>query len=154
MQGRWWFGTRGHTKEGVLNSTATTFFRRLDEDTSLADIISILASASEFATSAAELAKSNDPKSKKEAKADLNRREEILKARAAELGLAGKEGLEVMGGTFESAGARKAGVLIWGHLLRVEWDELGSREGALCSKRGRLCATGADFIASLIGRAL
>lgn len=35
-----------------------------------------------------------------------------------------------MGGSFESAGARKVGMLIWSHLLRVEWDEPTSREGA------------------------
>lgn len=128
-QGKWWFGTRGHTKDNVLNSTATTFFRRLDDTSSYCEIISILSSASEFATTAADLAKSTDPKDKKEAKADLLRREERLKERARGLGLEGKDGLEIMGGTFESAGSRKVGMLLWSHLLRVDWEEPATREG-------------------------
>lgn len=49
--------------------------------------------------------------------------------RARQLGLEGKNGLEVMGGTFESAGSRKVGMLLWSHLIRVDWEEPATKEG-------------------------
>ncbi|CDZ98614.1 Molecular chaperone (DnaJ superfamily) [Phaffia rhodozyma] len=134
LVGKWWFGTRQYTKDGTTNSTAATFFRRLDEMTSVSDLISILASASEFTSPASEASK-KVAKDKKTIKAELGALEEAVRKRATELGLEGQNvdweetGLgEVMGGRFDSLGNKRAGVLIWGHLLRIQWDSPSVRE--------------------------
>ncbi|GAA5823402.1 hypothetical protein JCM11251_000623 [Rhodosporidiobolus azoricus] len=48
--GRWWYGTRKLTKDGVLNSTASKYFHALKEETTFPQLLDILASSDEFAT--------------------------------------------------------------------------------------------------------
>lgn len=43
LVGRWWFGSRRHTKDGVKARTAEIFFKGLSEDDSITDIICTLA---------------------------------------------------------------------------------------------------------------
>jgi translocation protein SEC63 len=50
LVGRWWYGTRKLTKDGVLNTTASKYFHSLKEETSFAQLLDILASSDEFAT--------------------------------------------------------------------------------------------------------
>ncbi|GAA5910707.1 hypothetical protein JCM5296_006819 [Sporobolomyces johnsonii] len=50
LVGRWWYGTRKLTKDGVLNSTAAKYFHALKEETSFPQLLDILASSDEFAT--------------------------------------------------------------------------------------------------------
>ncbi|GAA5944433.1 protein-transporting protein SEC63, partial [Sporobolomyces koalae] len=50
LVGRWWYGTRKLTKDGVLNSTASKYFHALKEETTFAQLLDILASSDEFAT--------------------------------------------------------------------------------------------------------
>lgn len=50
LVGRWWASSRQRTKSGILNKTAETFFRGLKEDTAFPELLSILASAQEFAS--------------------------------------------------------------------------------------------------------
>ncbi|GAA6063020.1 hypothetical protein JCM10212_001799 [Sporobolomyces blumeae] len=48
--GRWWYGTRRLTKDGVLNSTASKYFHALKEETTFAQLVDVLASSDEFAS--------------------------------------------------------------------------------------------------------
>lgn len=41
-QGRWWFGSRGLTKDGVHGSTASLFFKAVTDDASIDDLVSLL----------------------------------------------------------------------------------------------------------------
>ncbi|GAA5860434.1 hypothetical protein JCM8547_000303 [Rhodosporidiobolus lusitaniae] len=49
LVGRWWYGTRKLTKDGVLNSTASKYFHALKEETTFFQLLNILASSDEFA---------------------------------------------------------------------------------------------------------
>ncbi|BGP47243.1 secretory subunit [Rhodotorula kratochvilovae] len=49
LVGRWWYGTRKLTKDGVLNSTAAKYFHALKEETTFPQLLDILASSDEFA---------------------------------------------------------------------------------------------------------
>ncbi|GAA6014793.1 hypothetical protein JCM10207_002182 [Rhodosporidiobolus poonsookiae] len=50
LVGRWWYGARKVTKDGVLNSTAAKFFKALKEETTYPQLLDVLASSDEFAT--------------------------------------------------------------------------------------------------------
>ncbi|GAA6041993.1 hypothetical protein JCM8097_009135 [Rhodosporidiobolus ruineniae] len=52
LVGRWWYGARKLTKDGVLNSTAAKYFHALKEETTFPELLTILSSSDEF---------SNDP---------------------------------------------------------------------------------------------
>lgn len=43
LVGRWWFGSRSNTKDGVKSRTAETFFKGLTEDDSLMDVTTLYA---------------------------------------------------------------------------------------------------------------
>jgi translocation protein SEC63 len=46
--GRWWYGTRSLTKEGIEAETATRYFRAVKENGNEGDVINMLASSHEF----------------------------------------------------------------------------------------------------------
>ncbi|GAA5953329.1 hypothetical protein JCM3765_005006 [Sporobolomyces pararoseus] len=46
--GKWWYGTRKLTKDGVLNSTATKFFKNLKEDFTFPKLLDVLSDSDEF----------------------------------------------------------------------------------------------------------
>lgn len=46
--GRWWYGTRNLTKEGIETETASRYFRAVKEDGDENDVVDILASSREF----------------------------------------------------------------------------------------------------------
>lgn len=118
LQGKWWFGKRDYTKDGALNSTAAVFFHRLEESSTVPEILTLLSSATELGqvdkTDAAGSA----------TKADVGVLEEIVKAKAAELGVEG-----VMDGRYDCVQSRRSAVIIWSHLLRVEFDDEALKEG-------------------------
>ena len=128
MQGKWWFGTRQYTKDGALNTSAALFFHRLEETSSVPDIITLLASSSELGRADKLDGKDGKgvaaTKSKKEVKAEAGGIEGLVKAKAAELGVEG-----VMSGRFESVQSRRSAALIWSHLLRVEFEDVALKEG-------------------------
>lgn len=112
IQGRWWFGSRQRTKDGVNAKSAAAFFKTLKEESAMADVVGSLGKAYEYEnpspiTSAAE-------------------REE-LKALEKEIALlADKKWMDVKklietddgkGPAFETRW--KALVLIYAHLLRL-----------------------------------
>lgn len=46
--GRWWFGSRNKTKDGVLTKTAAAFFKNIREDTSIEDIFKCVGTVSSW----------------------------------------------------------------------------------------------------------
>ena len=46
--GRWWYGSRNLTKEGIETETAARYFKAVKEDTSENDIVDMLAASHEF----------------------------------------------------------------------------------------------------------
>ena len=45
---RWWYGSRSRTKDGVMNTTALMYFRRLKKDTQGREILGLLADSAEL----------------------------------------------------------------------------------------------------------
>ncbi|KAL9938775.1 hypothetical protein V8E36_002494 [Tilletia maclaganii] len=45
---RWWYGSRSRTKDGLINGTAQSFFKNLEEDTPVGRLIAMIAIAEEF----------------------------------------------------------------------------------------------------------
>ena len=124
LQGKWWFGTRQYTKDGALNASAATFFHRLEETSTVPEIVAILACSTELGQKDKNDLPGSAKKSKKEVKAEVGGLEGAVKAKATELGVEG-----VMSGRFESLQSRRSAAIIWSHLLRVEFDEVALREG-------------------------
>lgn len=126
FQGKWWFGTRQYTKDGALNATAATFFHRLEETSTVPELVAILACSTELGQKdkADAPAKAGSKKSKKEVKAEVGGLEGLVKAVAAEHGVEG-----VMSGRYESLQSRRSAAIIWSHLLRIEFGEVALREG-------------------------
>jgi len=46
--GRWWYGSRNLTKEGIETETAARYFKAVKEDTSESDVVDMLASSHEI----------------------------------------------------------------------------------------------------------
>lgn len=60
MVGRWWFGSRGKTKDGVEAMTAEGFWKGVEEGSGIGDILKIVGSAFRYETqtkSAGDLSK-------------------------------------------------------------------------------------------------
>ncbi|KAI8984903.1 DnaJ-domain-containing protein [Trametes punicea] len=55
--GRWWFGNREKTKDGVHSRSAATFFKGLSEESGIDDVTSSLAKAFEWELASAKLGK-------------------------------------------------------------------------------------------------
>ncbi|KAF7289535.1 J domain-containing protein [Mycena chlorophos] len=64
LVGRWWFGNRQKTKDGVNTRSAAVFFKSLAEDSSEADIVRILAAAYAFEPSAVSKESANEAESR------------------------------------------------------------------------------------------
>jgi len=56
--GRWWFGNRQKTKDGVHAKTAATFFKSIREESSVEEVVSTLGKAYEWEMPQAEVGKS------------------------------------------------------------------------------------------------
>ncbi|KAK4055503.1 secretory subunit [Microbotryomycetes sp. JL201] len=120
--GRWWYGSRNKTKDGVLNSTVAKFFLNLKEDTNFGVMLDILASSDEFAKDPAlkMLRKSQT----KTAVDDYARITSIVRASAD-----GKQGWVGYGSW--NATQKRARVLIAAHMLRVPINDASLREEKL-----------------------
>lgn len=46
--GRWWYGSRNLTKEGIETETAARYFKAVKENTSEYDVVDMLAASHEF----------------------------------------------------------------------------------------------------------
>ncbi|KAI0637606.1 DnaJ-domain-containing protein [Trametes polyzona] len=107
--GRWWFGNREKTKDGVHTRSAAAFFKGLSEESGLDDVASSLGKAFEW-----ELPKSNLGK----VDGELSSLENKIKA---ELGDKWDELVKLAEATpKEHAIRRRAFILLYAHLLRLK----------------------------------
>ena len=126
-QGRWWFSQRRMTRDGILNTTAESFFHQLRDDTDFISLIAILASAAEIS---ALLGKKGSKKEKKERQTKVEELEKVIEARREELGvdenvmMKQENRIEV-----KTAPARRARALLWAHLLRMDLEDAEMKSG-------------------------
>ncbi|KAG0656762.1 secretory subunit [Rhodotorula mucilaginosa] len=116
LVGRWWYGTRKLTKDGVLNSTAAKYFHALKEETTFPQLLDILASSDEFAVDPAlvKLRKSHS-------KAAVDEYARLVST--VREGVDGKQGWE--GYATWTPAKKRARVFIAAHLLRLPIQDVG-----------------------------
>ncbi|KIS65795.1 protein-transporting protein SEC63 [Mycosarcoma maydis] len=107
---RWWYGSRSKTKDGIVNSTAQTYFQHLRDDTNPSRIFALLSISDEFSDPKLDKA---GPKHRDDA--DLTKLEIEIRKRLAEFG---PEWTLI--DSFKNASIRKALVLLYAHTLRIE----------------------------------
>ncbi|KAF9069774.1 DnaJ-domain-containing protein [Rhodocollybia butyracea] len=107
LVGRWWFGSRQKTKDGINASSAATFFKSLKEDSTMEDVVGTLGKAYKR-----ELPQS---KGKPEDVAELDRLEKNIILLAPRQW----EKLQSFLDTSKDSGHRKAMILLYAHLLRI-----------------------------------
>lgn len=122
LQGRWWFGSRQKTKDGIHAQTASTFFKSLTENASIDEVFTTLSKASEF---------SHAPSTSKAAKPSAEQELKELEKKIAELEKAQWAGLkELLDEKGESMhGRRRVLILLHAHLLRLEIHDSGLKQG-------------------------
>ncbi|KAL7423633.1 secretory subunit [Cryptotrichosporon argae] len=120
--GSWWFRQRRLTRDGILNTTAETFFHQLREDTDFISLMSLLASAGELAALLGRRKLSK--KEKKGRAAAVDELERALDARRAELGIDESPTIRPESRVvLTHVVARQARALLWAHLLRFDLDQ-------------------------------
>jgi len=119
IQGRWWFGSRQKTKDGINAQSAAAFFKTITEESSVEEVIGALGKAYQWELSAV----------KTKSDAELAEIEKVIKE------LLGAKWTEVRtlaqnynGELHESR--RKALVLLYAHLLRLEVKDAGLKKRA------------------------
>lgn len=110
--GRWWYGTRKLTKDGILNSTATTFFHGLKEESTFGQMVDLLASADEYVVSKNVVRARR--KVGKAGQDEYARLASVVREHQGEKAHGGWEGYNGW-----TAPRKRARVLITAHLLRV-----------------------------------
>lgn len=113
FQGRWWFGSRQKTKDGVNARSAAVFFKSLREESTMEEVISTFGKAYQW-----EL-----PAKSSKSDAELDRLEEKIKVQAGSKW----EEVRILCGDHESR--RKALILIYAHLLRIPLQDSTLQEG-------------------------
>ncbi|KAJ7257906.1 Sec63 Brl domain-containing protein [Mycena haematopus] len=107
LVGRWWFGSRQKTKDGIHANSAAAFFQNLKEESTEADVVRALASAYPF-----------------EAVPSVKESTDALEAEVREA-----VGPTVWAGIVgENARRRRAMVLLYAHLLRLNVNKALAKE--------------------------
>ncbi len=107
---RWWYGSRSKTKDGIVNSTAQTYFQHLRDDTDASRVFALLAISDEFSDAKLD-------------KLGASHRDE---ATLAKLEAEARRRLDAYGpqwhliDSFKNASIRKALVLLYAHTLRID----------------------------------
>lgn len=118
------------TRDGILNTTAESFFHQLRDDTDFISLIAILASASEIANLLST--KKGNKKEKKERQSKVEELEKVVDAKKVELDITEdvmmkqEHRVEV-----KTAPARRARALLWSHLLRLDLEDAEFKSGEL-----------------------
>lgn len=106
---RWWYGSRGKTKDGLYVGTAQTFFRHLREDTNAPRLLALLAVCEEF----------EDKKLEKRGKdANETALQELESEVRAKLKPFGPDWQLI--DEFRSQSIRKTLILLYAHLFRLD----------------------------------
>lgn len=121
LVGRWWFGSRQKTKDGINTRSAAAFFKSLREDSSIHEVVGSLGKAYQW----------EHPVKKQKVGADeLKGLEKAIKERA---GAKWETVRQAVG--FEDAGKRRALVLLYAYLLRIPVETPELKKGAFSSTR-------------------
>ncbi|KAJ4473619.1 Sec63 Brl domain-containing protein [Lentinula aciculospora] len=107
LVGRWWFGSRQKTKDGVKTTLAAAFFKSLKEDSTMEDVVGTLGQAYKWEYSTK--GKTGDP-------AELDRLEKNIALAAPKQW----EMLRTIIDAGNNANQRRAMILIYAHLLRLD----------------------------------
>ena len=116
-QGRWWFGSREKTKDGIHAKSAATFFKSVKEESSLEEVVGVLGKAYKWEV----------PASKAKSAPELDTLENTIKERL------GSKWTEVRRLTKDHDGElhetrRAALVLLYAHLLRLDIHDSGLKK--------------------------
>lgn len=115
LVGRWWFGNRQKTKDGIQAESAAAFFKSIKEESSVEEVVSALGKAYKWEIAAIK------------PNAELD---ELEKAIGAQLGSGWTEIQKLMldynGELHESR--KRALVLLYAHLLRLELHDAGLKK--------------------------
>ncbi|EIW81991.1 translocation protein sec63 [Coniophora puteana RWD-64-598 SS2] len=107
MVGRWWFGSRQKTKDGINAQTAAAFFKGLKEFSTPTEIAGVLSQAYKW----------ENPPSASTHQEEVKKLEEQIEAA---LGEEWKEAKKVVEGKNGGKSERKALVLLYAHFLRLD----------------------------------
>ncbi|EIN04311.1 hypothetical protein PUNSTDRAFT_108433 [Punctularia strigosozonata HHB-11173 SS5] len=110
LVGRWWFGNRQKTKDGVNARTAAAFFKSLKEESGMEDVVSALGKAFSYEPTKAATGKKNANKELKQLEKQI---EEKLGAKWLEVRKLTEVGDNVLDAR------RRALVLLYAHALRL-----------------------------------
>lgn len=105
MVGRWWFGSRGKTKDGIETKTAEGFWKGVEEASGISDIVKVVGSAFKY-------------ESQTKSAGDLGKVEEKIEKRV------GDEWKEMSKTVANDEKAQRALALLYAHFLRLD---LGSK---------------------------
>lgn len=115
LVGRWWFGNRQKTKDGIYAQSAATFFKDVKEESSIEEVVSVLVKAYKWEI---PLGKSDSL---------LDELEEDIKGRLSSKWLEIKKLTQNYNGELHES-QRKALILLFSHLLRLEIHNSGLRK--------------------------
>lgn len=124
LVGRWWFGNRQKTKDGVHAKSAAAFFKGLKEESGMEEVVGTLGKAYQFELSDVGVKKSD---------VGIDKLESEIEKRA------GAKWIEVRKIAKDADGKlhvkrRRALVLIYAHLLRIDVPDARLQKGELrCS---------------------
>ena len=117
LVGRWWFGNREKTKDGVNARSAAVFFKTLGEDSGMDDVVASLGKSFEY----------ERPKKSTSYAAELNELEKKVEVALGSKWQTLKKLAEIS--PKESDARRRAFVLIYAHLLRIPVVNASLRKG-------------------------
>lgn len=112
MVGRWWFGSKGKTKDGIKVSTAEGFWKGVEEASGISDIVRVVGSAFRY-----ELQSKNTT--------DLSKIEEEIEKK---VGKDWNETKKAADGE-QAAKARRALTLLYAHFLRLDLESKALKQG-------------------------
>jgi translocation protein SEC63 len=116
LVGRWWFGNRAQTKDGVDASTAASFFRALKEESDMATVVGALGQAAEWNSKTA---------SKRQQQIDA-----LEEQVSSKLGENWMELCRLADANGQAhPGRRQALVLLYAHLLRLPITDASLQKG-------------------------
>ena len=119
-QGRWWFGSRQKTKDGINAQSAAAFFKTITEESSVEEVVSALGKAYQWELSAV----------KTKSDAELTEIETVIKEQLGAKWTEVRRLAQNYSGELHES-RRKALVLLYAHLLRLEVKDAGLKKRAI-----------------------
>ena len=131
LVGRWWFGNRQKTKDGINAKSAAAFFKSISEEASTEEVVSALGKAFEWELPAIKGAQTDD--------AELDELDKSISSKAGTQYVEVKKlARDAQGQLHESR--RRALILIYAHLTRTEIKSARLQNGQFhyCSRSHKL----------------